>query len=78
VRVRVDVDEGVVAVLTTFDPGHGDAQPVEVIERVVMPFADGWSPTRLVHVFGPSPLAFVAGPTAETPDGHHAHEQGER
>lgn len=70
VRVRIDVDEGVVAVLTSADLARAKTVPVQVIERAALPFDSSRPATRLVQVLGPAPLVFVAGPASATGGGH--------
>jgi hypothetical protein len=67
VRVRVDVDEGVVAVLTRVDLARAATGPVRVIERTAVPFSPDRPLTRLIQVLGPTPLVFVAGPASGGP-----------
>jgi hypothetical protein len=66
VRVRIDLDEGVGAILTPLDLARSTTTPVQVIERTALPFAPSHSPTRLIQVLGPDPLVFVAGPMPTT------------
>jgi hypothetical protein len=70
VRVRIDVDEGVVAVLSPAELARPTTVPVEVIERTALPFDSARAPIRLVQVLGPAPLVFVAGPAPATEGGH--------
>jgi len=64
VRIRVDIDQGVVAILTTTDKGGAGTELVDVVERIALPFDETQQPSRLIQVLGQSPLVFVAGPAA--------------